>query len=79
MNVALTRAKNGLIILGNPYVLANDSLLWYDLINFFRSKELLMEGPLLGLKVSLMKVKPPTERRRRILGDDGYDAYEDGD
>ena len=47
LNVALTRAKYGLIILGNPKVLSTASLLWYNLIQHFRVQELLMEGPLI--------------------------------
>ena len=38
LNVALTRAKYGLIILGNPKVLSMASLLWYNLIQHFASK-----------------------------------------
>jgi regulator of nonsense transcripts 1 len=64
LNVALTRAKYGLIILGNPQVLANDSLLWYDLIQHFRAYELLMEGPLVRLTTSLVHINPPVDRRK---------------
>ena len=32
LNVAMTRAKYGLIILGNPRVLAKDSMLWWHLL-----------------------------------------------
>ena len=54
LNVALTRAKYGLIILGNPKVLATESLLWYNLLQHFRVQELLMEGPLVNLRPSLV-------------------------
>ena len=59
LNVALTRAKYGLIILGNPKVLSTESLLWYNLLQHFRLQELLMEGPLVKLRPSLINLKRP--------------------
>ncbi len=64
LNVALTRAKYGLIILGNPKVLSTASLLWYNLIQHFRVQELLMEGPLIRLRPSLMNLPKPSAEKR---------------
>src|SRR3954451_2469489 len=45
LNVALTRAKFGLVILGNPKVLSKHPL-WYQLLTHFKEKGLLVEGAL---------------------------------
>ena len=64
LNVALTRAKYGLIILGNPKVLATESLLWYNLLQHFRLQELLMEGPLVNLRPSLLNLPRPDSGKK---------------
>ena len=46
LNVALTRAKKGLIILGNAECLARKSGIWRELIYFYYSKGLIVQGPL---------------------------------
>ncbi|CAD6186228.1 unnamed protein product [Caenorhabditis auriculariae] len=58
LNVALTRAKYGLIIIGNGKVLARQQL-WNDLLMTYKQKGLIFEGPINNLKcVDLVLPKP---------------------
>lgn len=58
LNVALTRAKYGIIIVGNPKVLSKQPL-WNHLLNFYKERKLLVEGSLNNLKESMIQfVKP---------------------
>lgn len=62
LNVALTRAKYGLMILGNPKALNRDRL-WNHLLTFYRSKGCLVEGQIDNLQLSsvqLTRFKPQT-------------------
>ncbi|KAF0693940.1 hypothetical protein As57867_015082, partial [Aphanomyces stellatus] len=64
LNVALTRAKYGVILLGNPRVLAKQEL-WNDLLNHYRDQSLVVEGSLNNLQPSFMhfpKVDKRTDR-----------------
>ncbi len=64
LNVALTRAKYGVVVLGNPKVLARHPL-WYELLTTYKSKGVLVEGSLNNLKVSLMQFpKPRTQFKK---------------
>lgn len=55
LNVALTRAKYGLFILGNPKSL-NKNKLWNHLLTFFREAGCLVEGQLENLQVSRVQL-----------------------
>ncbi|CAB1119331.1 unnamed protein product [Ectocarpus sp. CCAP 1310/34] len=62
LNVALTRARFGCIIIGNPRILAKNPL-WNALVNFYKDHECLVEGPLDNMQPSLMSFPPPLNRR----------------
>ncbi|KRZ35410.1 Regulator of nonsense transcripts 1 [Trichinella pseudospiralis] len=49
LNVALTRARYGLIIVGNPKVLSRQPM-WHSLLRFCRENHCLLDGPLNALK-----------------------------
>ena len=49
LNVALTRAKFGVVVLGNPKVLAKQPL-WHALLQHCKDAGVLVEGPLTNLK-----------------------------
>lgn len=61
LNVAMTRARSGLIILGNPKVLSKQPL-FHDLLQHFRLNEALVEGPLTALKECAVVLSKPRSR-----------------
>lgn len=71
LNVALTRARYGLVILGNPRVLSKQPL-WNALLTHFKEHGCLVEGPLNNLKPSMVQLARP----RRVSG--GWGALRDG-
>lgn len=58
LNVALTRAKYGVVVLGNPKVLSRQPL-WNTLLTHFKKNNVLVEGPLNNLKASMIKFEKP--------------------
>lgn len=56
--MALTRAKYGIIIVGNPKVLSKQQL-WNNLLNFYKEKKVLVEGSLNNLKESMIQFAKP--------------------
>jgi len=59
--VALTRAKYGIVILGNPKVLSKHPL-WYHLLVHFKDKQCLVEGPLSNLRTSMIQFSRPRKQ-----------------
>lgn len=58
LNVALTRARYGIIIIGNPKVLSKQPL-WNHLLMFYKENKVLVEGTLNMLKESLIQLSKP--------------------
>lgn len=58
LNVALTRARLGNVIVGNPKVLARQAL-WASLLHHYKDREVLVEGSLNNLKQSNVQLPRP--------------------
>eukprot|EP00245_Coleochaete_scutata_P003497 TRINITY_DN1511_c0_g4_i2.p1 TRINITY_DN1511_c0_g4~~TRINITY_DN1511_c0_g4_i2.p1 ORF type:complete len:564 (+),score=94.07 TRINITY_DN1511_c0_g4_i2:454-2145(+) len=58
LNVALTRARYGVVLLGNPKVLSKQPL-WNTLLCHYKEHECLVEGPLNNLKQSAVQFQKP--------------------
>eukprot|EP00934_Nitzschia_sp_Nitz4_P000182 Nitzschia sp. Nitz4//scaffold53_size117307//33744//36839//NITZ4_003763-RA/size117307-processed-gene-0.7-mRNA-1//1//CDS//3329554184//182//frame0 len=68
LNVALTRARLGIVFLGNPRVLSKNAL-WAALLLHFKEYDCLVEGPLNHLQPSYMTFARP---RRNPASDSRY-------
>ncbi|OHT04991.1 Regulator of nonsense transcripts 1 [Tritrichomonas foetus] len=95
MNVSLTRAKMGLMIIGSAQALSSNKM-WFDLLRFFQDRSLLVEGEISHLKPSPIilqqPVVKPKEGRRGVptsnkgkdmiydpLDDENFDDFEQND
>ena len=67
LNVALTRAKYGLVILGNPKVLSKHEL-WHNLLVHFKDRKTFVEGPLTNLQACLLQFSRPKVSFRQKNG-----------
>ncbi|XP_059643144.1 regulator of nonsense transcripts 1 homolog [Cornus florida] len=78
LNVALTRARYGICILGNPKVLSKQPL-WNGLLTHYKEHECLVEGPLNNLKQSMVQFQKPkkiyNDRRLFFAGGPGIDSF----
>eukprot|EP01064_Diplonema_japonicum_P003905 TRINITY_DN12583_c0_g1_i3.p1 TRINITY_DN12583_c0_g1~~TRINITY_DN12583_c0_g1_i3.p1 ORF type:complete len:657 (+),score=141.34 TRINITY_DN12583_c0_g1_i3:398-2368(+) len=70
LNVALTRARSGLVVIGNAKVLSKQQL-WNNLLVHFKEQQLVVEGPLTGLKQSLVSLSKPRKFINKYGGDYG--------
>ncbi|KAI1738028.1 P-loop containing nucleoside triphosphate hydrolase protein [Xylaria scruposa] len=79
LNVALTRAKFGVVIIGNPKVLSKHDL-WHHLLIHFKERKCLVEGPLTNLQTSLLQFSRPknTFRQRAQQSSYGSNSYTNG-
>ena len=73
LNVALTRAKKGVIILGNSECLAHKAGIWRDLISFYFSNKLIFKGPLSKLEpvskeeIFIKEIKSDDEEEEKVI------------
>lgn len=81
LNVALTRAKYGTLIVGNPKVLSRQEL-WNHLLNYYKENKVLVEGPLNNMKESMIQFSKPrklvnkTNPGGRYMSSTMFDARE---
>ncbi|CAG5132003.1 unnamed protein product [Candidula unifasciata] len=81
LNVALTRARYGVIIVGNPKILSRQTL-WCHLLTYYREQKCLVEGQLSNLKECFVNISKPrklvntTNPGGRFMNNTMFDARE---
>lgn len=74
LNVALTRAKYGVILLGNPKVLTKQPL-WNALLAHYKEAGVLVDGPLNNLKQCMIQFsRPRFAPGRQFIAGPSFDA-----
>ena len=71
LNVALTRAKYGIIIIGNPKVLSKQPL-WYHLLTFYKEHRVMVEGALANLKECQIQLNRPRKMLNHFVPGNNY-------
>ncbi|KAJ1856125.1 ATP-dependent RNA helicase [Coemansia sp. RSA 1822] len=62
LNVALTRARYGIVVLGSPKVLSRNPL-WHELLSYYKLHGVLVEGQLSNLVQSTVRLSKPRAPR----------------
>ncbi len=71
LNVALTRARLGLVVVGNPRALARNTM-WHALLVHYRRLGVLVEGPLGALRPCHVHLGRPRQAAPMFLRDNGW-------
>ena len=66
--MALTRARFGVIIVGNPKALSRHTM-WNNLLTYFKENRTLVEGPLNDLRESAIQFVKPRPLRNQVFND----------
>ncbi|KAI7697560.1 hypothetical protein SSS_03029 [Sarcoptes scabiei] len=75
LNVALTRARYGIILVGNPKVLSKQPI-WNHLLHFYKDSRVLVEGPLNNLKESLIQFNKPRKMVNPIINNSKFGSMQ---
>lgn len=76
LNVAITRARYGLMMLGNPRSLSRNRL-WRNLLIHYRERGCLVEGPLENLQLSVVPLKEDPDQMSGSIFNKNFNVPED--
>jgi len=63
LNVTVTRARYGLIMVGNASLLSSSSILWHKFITFLQKKNVVVEGQIESMKISQKVYSAPKSKK----------------